>query len=254
MKLWPFRGRKNEESPRLKPAARQMPATTGTKSNPSGKATIVPFPGDVENTANLKYHGVRALGAFLMDRHTECREQQHPFCGPYGHYKNGDVPVQFVAHVIPQMNQSGEDLIAIYLCKAEGGISNTGGETLHPFEYTAWLNCVEPESRRKLVVQLLSGGSYLLHFGPVMNPVDSDHSTGRIDASQSWYSSCSPEPPDVKWEYRDSGTAGGKLRVVPSFRCLQVFGEWWVVETDPVRRTARMAAAFDLADCPAHIA
>ena len=251
MKLWPFRGRKNEESPRLKPAAGQMPATTGTKPDSNGRATIVPFPGDIEDTATLKYHGILALGAFLMDRHTECRKQ-HPFCGPHGHYKNGDPPVQLVAHVIPQMTESGDNLIAIYLCKAEGGVSSTGGETLDPFEYAAWMNCIKPEPRRKIVVQLQSDDSYLLHYGPILNPVEDDHSTGRIDTGQSWYSSCDPEPLGIRWEYRDIGIADGKLRVVPSFRCLQVFGEWWVVDTDGEKGVYQQIAAFDYADNPNH--
>ena len=121
-----------------------------------------------------------------------------------------------------------------------------------PFEYTAWLNCIEPESRRKLVAQLQSDGSYLLHYGPVLNPVKDDHSTGRIDTSRSWYSTGNPEPPGVKWEYREIEIADGKLRLIPSFRCLQVFGEWWVVDTDGEKRAYQQIAAFDYADNPNH--
>ena len=251
MKLWPFQRQENEEDPDILPTPASTSSTAETESEAAETVTTIPFSGDIEDTATIKYHGARALGAFFMDRHSACREK-HPFCGPQGHYKNGETPAQLVAHVIPQMNESGDDLIAIYLCKAEGSISSTGGGTLDPFEYTAWLNCIEPESRRKLVVQLQSDGSYRLHYGPVLNPVEDDHSTGRIDTSQSWYSSCNPEPPAVKWEYRDIGIADGKLRVVPSFRCLQVFGEWWVVDTDGERRAYQQIAAFDYADNPNH--
>ena len=251
MKLWPFRRQKNEEVPDTAATIAPASSTADTEPEAAETVTIIPFPGDIEDTATLKYHGVRALGAFLMDRHSTCRKQ-HPFCGPHGHYKNGDTPAQLVAHVIPQMSQSGDDLIAIYFCKAEGGLSSTAQGTLDPFEYTAWLNCIEPESRRKLVVQLQSDGSYLLHYGLVLNPVKDDHSTGIIDTSQSWYTSCNPEPPHVKWEYRDIGIADGKLRVVPSFRCLQVFGEWWVVDTDGENKIYQQIAAFDHADNPNH--
>ena len=250
MKLWPFRKQKNAPVS-IGPAATSDSATTTSGTNPTGPVTIVPFPGDIEDTATLKYHGVRALGAFLMERHSACH-QEHPFCGPLGHFKNGDTPAQLVAHIIPQMTESGDDLIAIYLCKAEGGITSTNEANLDPFEYTAWLNCIDPPPRRKIVAQLQSDGSYLLHYGPVLNPVEDDHSTGRIDTSRSWYSTGNPEPPGMKWEYRKIEIAGGKLRVVPSFRCLQVFGEWWIVDTDGEKRAYQQIAAFDYADNPNH--
>ena len=40
--------------------------------------------------------------------------------------------------------------------------------------------------------------------------------------------------------------------MVPKFHCLQVFGEWWVVEVDPVRGVAQQVAALDFADNPEH--
>ena len=250
MKLWPFRKQTNAPAS-TGPAAMSDSATTTSGTNPTEPVTIIPFRGDIEDTATLKYHGVRALGAFLMERHSACH-QEHPFCGPLGHFKNGDTPAQLVAHIIPQMTESGDDLIAIYLCKAEGGITSTNAANLNPFEYTAWLNCIEPASRSKIVAQLQSDGSYWLHYGPVLNPVEDDHSTGRIDTSRSWYSTGNPEPPGMKWEYRKIEIAGGQLRVVPSFRCLQVFGEWWIMDTDGEKRAYQQIAAFDYADNPNH--
>ena len=249
MKLWPFRKQKNAPAS-TGPVATSASATTGG-TTPTGPMTIVPFPGDIEDTATLKYHGVRALGAFLMDRHSACR-QPHPFCGPQGHYKSGDTPAQLVAHVIPQLSESGDDLIAIYLCKAQGGITSTDDTALDPLIYTAWLNCFDPASREKIVAQLQSDGSYWINYGPILNPVEDNHSTGRIDTRRSRYSSYNPEPPGIKWGYLEIGIADGMLRLIPSFHCLQVFGEWWVVDTDGEKRAYQQIAYFDYADNPNH--
>ena len=40
--------------------------------------------------------------------------------------------------------------------------------------------------------------------------------------------------------------------LVPTFHCLQVFGEWWVVDVDKSRGLAQQVAALEFADNPGH--
>ena len=41
------------------------------------------------NPMYFRRHAVRALCAWLMDRHDECDDQYHPLCGPQGHKRDG---------------------------------------------------------------------------------------------------------------------------------------------------------------------
>ena len=207
MKLWPFKGRGNgQPSPSPAPEVRR----------------IVPFSGDIEDTATLKYHGLRALCGMLMDRHDTC-QSPHPFCGPNAHRRNGDTPVMLAAHIIPQRQISGEDLIGIYLCKAFSRLNEA--TDLDPLEYTTHLVCVDTKPFRKVVVQPVSDGTYYIRYGEVLNPVEGDHSTGRLDQATTVEFRGDPEPAYAKWEYQDIRMADGPLHIVPEFHCLQVFGE-----------------------------
>ena len=172
---------------------------------------IVPFPGDLEDTATLKYHAVRALCALLMDRHDAC-VSEHQFCGPHTHYKNGDDLMRVIAHPIPQAMASGEDLLGIYLCQAESSLS---GDALDPLEYTASLTCVGRVPHRKVVAQLCDNGSYYLSVGPLLNTVEDDHSTGRLDQQSARQAVIHPEPAFTRWEYYAPQLATGPLRVIP---------------------------------------
>ena len=133
MKLWPFG--KLETS-------RTQSATT-VPNNP----VITDFPGDLEDTQTLKYHGIRALCGMLMDRHDDCRSS-HPFCGPNVHRQNEDIPHKVIAHIIPQGGElsAKADVIAIYLCNAVSGIPNEGEND--PLEFVAHMLCAETTPSR----------------------------------------------------------------------------------------------------------
>ena len=239
MKLWPFNKRSRSNDQPLPVSAREIHES----------ARIVAFSGDIEHTVTLKYHGLRALCGMLMDRHEAC-QAAHPFCGPNAHRKNGDTPVMLCAHIIPQRQTSGEDLIGIYLCKAVGGLRETGD--IDPLEYTTQLICSEATPFRKMVAQLVSDGTYFIQYGEVLNPVEGDHSTGRLDQDTVTEFRGDPEPAYGKWEYQDIQIGDGPLRTIPEFHCLQVFGEWWVVDVDKEKLMRQKLAALSVANNPYH--
>ena len=104
---------------------------------------------------------------------------------------------------------------------------------------------------RKLVVFPPREGIFEVMYGPIINPVEGNYSTGSIDSDNSRPLTGNPEPNHCRWQYWESGLdKGGWL--VPGFHCLQVFGAWWVVEVDQVRSVAQQVAALDFADNPDH--
>ena len=234
MNFWPFR-RKDDQ-----------PA-------PPPKAGVIPFSGDLTDTATLKYHGVRALCGMLMDRHDHCRiARAHPFCGPYMHLKDDGGRLEVIAHVIPQGDESSPEpnLIGIYLCKGVNGMGPV--EKPDPLEYTALMMCADTKPLRKMAVQPISDGSYHIRHGEILNPVDGDHSTGRLDTSTVTELRRDPEPAYTRWEYYDIQLVDGPLVTVPEFHCLQIRGEWWVVDVDKEKRTHQQLAALTVANNPDH--
>ena len=207
---------------------------------------IVPFGGDIEDAVTLKRHAVRALCALLMDRHDRCGSE-HQFCGPHTHYKNGDTPARLIAHPIPQATASGDDLLGIYLCQAT---SSQSGDRLNPLEYAASLVCAGRVPHRKVVAQLCDKGSYYLSVGPLSNTVLDDHSTGALDQQRARQVISDPEPAFTRWEYYPPQLAAGPLRVIPELHCLQIFGQWWVVDVDPETRAYQQVAALTVANNP----
>lgn len=215
----------------------------------SGGPYIVPFPGDLEDTATLKYHAVRALCALLMDRHDGC-VSEHQFCGPHTHYSNNDMPARLIAHPIPQAMASGEDLLSIYLCQAE---SSESGDGLDPLEYAAGMVCAGRVPHRKVVAQLSSDGVYTMSVGPLLSTVRDDHSTGRLDYDRARRANSDPQPPYTKWRYYQPQLATGPLRVIPELHCLQIFGEWWVVDVDRETGAYQQVAALTVGNNPDHV-
>ena len=241
MNFWPFKKRGNAAAP--------APTPPPTAPNPK----IVPFSGDLEDTATLKYHGLRALCGVLMDRHDGCGAA-HPFCGPHTHLKDSDTPAMIVAHIIPQGDGSVPEpnLIGIYLCQAVSGLANPSGE-VDPLDFTVRLVCADTKPSRKMVVQPVNDGSYYIRYGAVLNPVDGDHSTGSLDPATIEEIRGDPEPTYAKWEYYDIPLAAGPLVTIPEFHCLQIRGEWWVVDVDKAKGAHQQLAALTVANNPNHI-
>ena len=95
------------------------------------------------------------------------------------------------------------------------------------------------------------GGAYQAMYGPILNPVEGDYSTGSIDPANARPINCNPEPRHCRWQYWESGLTKGDW-LVPRFHCLQVSGEWWVVEVAGAHGMAQQVAALDFADNPEH--
>ena len=216
------------------------------------------FGGDLEDFTVLRHHAIRALCGALMDRHAACRSP-HPFCGQ----EDRDGVHEFIAEVIPQGSPDSNvpDLIGIYLCKASASANMNTEGTWDPMEYIIRMVPTEPAPNRKLVVFPPQGGTYAAMYGPILNPVEGDYSTGRIDPASARPLNCNPEPRHCRWKYWESGLNRGDRRV-PRFHCLHVHGEWWIVdivnehtveEDGPgLKRLYHQVAALDFADNPEH--
>ena len=226
MKLWPFR--------------------RNVKKGPS----VVPFPTNIDELATLKHHGLRALCGGFMDRHSACLSP-HPFCGHLGHQKQGDAPMQLIAHIVPQLHINGGKIIAIYLCKAKGTVQASDTTGLDPLEHTVGLTYLERTPNLKMVISLVEGGTYIAQYGPIANPVEGDFSTGHLDRENIRTLYCNPEPAYTRWQYWESTITEGQS-VVPEYHCLQVFGEWWIVDVDRDKGRYQHVAALDFADNPEH--
>ena len=229
MKLWPFGKRTKSE-----------------RKEPS----VIPFPADIEEIPSMKHHGLRALCGALMDRHSSCLSP-HPFCGPQGHRQEGDTLIQVIAHAIPQSYPDGRSLLAIYLCRAKSGISSTNTGLVDPLDYAVRLTYLDTTPSWKMLVDLMEDGNYIVRFGSITNPVEGDFSTGRVDEESMRTLHSIPEPAHAKWEYWESVITEGQ-RVIPEFHCLQVKGEWWIVDADRERGMYCQMAALEFADNPEH--
>ena len=205
--------------------------------------------GNLFEFAVLRDHALRALCGALMDRHTDC-EREHPFCGP-GHQQDGDSPTQFLAQAVEQRDGAvGGELIGIYLTPATAGSSKEGESIV---EYAARMSPTSDVPNRKLVVSPPDGGVYPALYGPIREASGGAYPTGRLDpAGNNIPFDCVYRPDHCRWQYWESELTG-EGRVVPVFNCLQLFGQWWIVEGDAVSGVAQQVAALDFADNPNHI-
>ena len=90
-----------------------------------------------------------------------------------------------------------------------------------------------------------------MRVGSITNLVEGDFSTGRVDGESMRTLNSIPEPAHAKWEYWESVITEGQ-RVIPEFHCLQVYGEWWIVDADRERGMSCQVAALEFADNPEH--
>ncbi len=206
------------------------------------------FPPDVGEIAVLKYHGLRALCGAFMGRHSACRSP-HPFCGEMPDPGNS---LQLIAHVITQMSQSDGTLFpAIYLCRSEIKKSGDDIGELGPMEFALSMDYADETPNRKMAVNLVSDGTYLVQYGPIVNPVERDYSTGRLDQNSVRELYCNPEPSHTQWHYWESELSAEQT-VVPEYRCIQSGGQWFVVDVDRNRGLAQQVAWLQVADDPEH--
>ena len=209
---------------------------------------VASFGGNLEDITVLRHHALRALCGVLMDRHSACRSP-HPFCGTRGHQKIGEPQPQLIAEAVPQRSprSSGPaDIIGIYLCRSEGN-----EEEKDIMEFITHMIPADPVPNLKLVVSAPQDGTYPVYYGPIRNPVKGDYSTGSIDSVNARPLNCNTEPRHCRWQYWESALTKGDWLVV-RFHCLQVFGEWWIVEMDRGGELAQQVAALEFTDNPEH--
>ena len=207
--------------------------------------------GDLRDLKVLRNQSLRALCGVLMDRHSHCLMERHPFCGP----KDDGGPVQLVAQATQQRTGTNAPLIGVYFYPAESlAESPADGTGLDPLVYAARLSPSEPEPTLKLVVSPrdASDGKYPALFGPVAaDAVGGDFPGGSLVPGGCWSVDCDPSPAYCRWHYWESEiplTTG----MLPRFHCLQISGEWWIVESYPAQGVAQKVAALDLAENPNH--
>ncbi len=188
----------------------------------------------------------------LMDRHDHC-QCAHPFCGPHVHRQDGDVPGTLIAHIIPQGRDpsSEADTLAVYFCKAVSGLPVA--EDHDPLKFAAHMRCAETTPSRKMTAQWVSDGSYYVRYGEILNPTEGDHSTGRLNQETAVELRGVPEPAHTRREYCEPKLAIWPLRIVPEVHCLQIFGEWWIVDVDRERGGRQQVMALTVANNPHHL-
>ena len=222
---------------------------TGGRTRASATAQSMRSFGDLEDFPTLRRHALSALCGALMDRHTDC-EKEHPFCGP-GHLRDGDSPAQLIAQAVPNTDTGGNRLIGVYVSPAKGLNDGSGQQDI--MEYILSFTPQSPPTRKLVVSPSTAENWYPAYYGMISNyGSDPSYPKGQLDPKRAVISiDCDPRPEHCRWEYFDNGldTHG---RLVPTFNCLQVFGEWWVVEVDAVHGLAQKAAALEFADNPAH--
>ena len=225
--------------------------------SPSVESHVKGF-GDLEDFTVLRHHAVRALCGFLMDRHSSCRSP-HLFCNIRMHRgMEGDGPQQFIADVIPQGSPDSDvpNIIAVYLTRAKIVKEYGKDETVDPMDYISRMAPADPVPATKLVVEPPIAGVYPAMIGPVINPVQGDYSTGRLDRERArLVNDCNPEPKHCRWTYWEFKGSDfnpeGKL-VIPRFLGLQVSGQWWIASGYNDQTAIQQVAGLEVADSPRH--
>ena len=147
---------------------------------------------------------------------------------------------------------TNEPVLALYFSKAEDPSDSQVDDIVR--EWAPRIRYAEAIPHRKAVVSLLDNGSYYAEYGPIANPTEGDYSTGVLDR-EDWILPfyCEPEPTYARWRYWESEMPPGQ-KVVPEFRCLQLRGEWWIVDIDRERGMVQQVAALAVAENPNHLA
>lgn len=144
--------------------------------------------------------------------------------------------------------RTGNDLIRIYLYPAQSAV---GGSDRDILQYAVRLTPTQPTPTQKLVVAPRSGGGkYPALMGPVLDFTGGDVPDGRLDPARYRTVGCDPSPDYCCWHYWESEIPT-VCRATLTLNCLQAFGEWWVVEGEPIVGAAQKVAALDLRRKPA---
>ena len=246
---WLFKGLANtsEDATGVERTVRRVGQGGGTRASATMQG-MRSF-GNLEDFEVLRRHSLNALCGALMDRRTDC-EKSHPFCVS-GHTQNGDDFIELIAQAVPNKDAGGGDLIGIFLSYAKGHNDGSGQQDI--MEYILSFTTQTPPARKLVVSPPTAEGWYPAYYGIVSNyGSDPSYPTGQLDPKKAVISvNCESRPEHCRWEYPDNEleTSG---RFVPTFHCLQLFGDWWVVEVDKTSGKAQKAAALEFADNPKH--
>lgn len=157
-----------------------------------------------------------------------------------------------IAEVACQKNDDdGSFLIAIYLTKAISQMPEVD-EPVAQMDYVMSFGFAGQAPDRKLVIQPLAAGDYVAHYGPILDPVQGDYSTGRLDWDNSQLLYCDPEPAHGQYMYWDSGVTEGQT-VMPRYHCLMENGQWWIADVDAERGFGQQVAGLGMVDNPEHL-
>lgn len=214
--------------------------------------------GDLEDFRVLRHHAVRALGGFLMDRHSACRSP-HLFCNVHIHRVGEKGGLQhFIAEAIPQGTPDSDapNVIAIYLTRAKIVEEFGKDEVVNQMEYIARMAPADPVPTTKLAVWAPVAGIYPVMFGPITNPVEGDYSTGMLDGERARpVNDCNPEPKHCQWSYwafeGSNFSPEGRL-MIPRLLGLQVNNQWWIASGYSDHSTIQQVALLEVADSPRH--
>ena len=194
----------------------------------------------------IKRHALRALCGLLMNRHSECRVC--PFCG------DSDRGLELIVNASCYLSENGP-LIGLYFRGTAKLPPSYDGPELDVI--SDWGRGVRPHSaepERTAVVQPLSNGMYLAHYGKVVGTTKGDHSSGYLDTQGGEIEYiCDPEPDWTQWQYWDSDITEKQV-TVPEFLCKRLRGEWWILDRDWGQGFVQQVAGLRVADCPGHLA
>ena len=142
--------------------------------------------------------------------------------------------VMLIADAVNQVGPDEEQVLAIYLSKADGSPKPNEDGLIDPLDGATSLTYVENVPFRKLAVNPASDGTYLASYGPILNPVERNYATGSLDPTADIRTLfCDPEPKHAKWQYWESELSDSEF--LPEYRCVMVHGQCWVVEVDAPR-------------------
>ena len=247
MKLWPFR---KKEPSRNRDHFELRPWDHESADVPHGWR-IGSFDEGMTTVRGMKYHGLRALCGALMNRHSDCDDDMHAFCGP----SSISSPTNLIAHISWGYDTEGKSILGITLSRATSdekfSESNPAATVDELVEHIARFTYSDSTPVSMMVVYQLRNGNYLARYGRMINTVPNNRFVGNVDNEEAIPIYCDPEPQEVKHLYHDETITPGQ-EGEPEFHCLGINGSWWIVDIDRARGIFALAAGLELADNSNH--
>ena len=142
-------------------------------------------------------------------------------------------------------------MLALYLCRATRPVDSDQTKTVDAVEYAASLTYRDAVPFRKMAAFMRADGTYEARYGQVANPVEGNYMTGAIDQDDVRTFRCDANADHAKWQYWDSDLTEEQVDW-PEFCCVQVYGEWFVVDMDRSQGEGQLVARIQVANNPDH--